>query len=90
MSELVLLCYKDFSYEIFSGLKLAMVTPSDFYRDFYFYLYINGKVVPEMDNCSVEPPRDLNFFISSSLMASGDADLTRVCSLINKTKCHLV
>lgn len=48
------------------GLKLAMISPSDFYRDNYFLKYINGQHVPEEDDIQVEPPKALSDFVFSS------------------------
>ena len=43
-----------------------MISPSDFYRDNYFFQYINGKHVPEESEIPVEPAKSLTDFISSS------------------------
>ena len=45
---------------------MALITASDYYRDFYFFKYINGKKVKAMDDLPVEPPRNLDFFINLS------------------------
>ena len=45
---------------------MALITASDYYRDFYFFLYMNGKKVQAMDDLPVEPPRTLDFFINLS------------------------
>ena len=43
---------------------MALLTPSDYYRDAFFYKYINGKPVQGMENVPVMPSRDLSHFIS--------------------------
>ena len=45
-------------------MKLALLTRSDYYRDAFFYKYINGKPTEGMENISLQPHRDLSYFIN--------------------------
>ena len=42
---------------------MSLTTPSDFYKDFYFYKYVNGSRAQEIENIPFEAPRDLNYFL---------------------------
>ena len=55
---------------LFSGFKLSLITSSDYYRDFYFYKYMNGSQIDAMDNIRIEKPRNLKFFLKQ--FESGD------------------
>ena len=44
-------------------MKVALLTASDYYRDYFFNKYVNGKDVPELNDLPVEPQRDLSHFI---------------------------
>jgi hypothetical protein len=43
-----------------------MISPSDFYRDHYFYKYINGQHVEEEKDIPIEPAKSFAHFLSSS------------------------
>ena len=43
---------------------MALLTASDFYRDYYFYKIMNGRYVKEQDKLAIEPPKDLQYFIN--------------------------
>ena len=60
----------------FSGFKLALITASDYYRDYYFYKWMNGKWVQQMNELPIEPPRSLEFFINESKTAESTSSET--------------
>ena len=51
------------------------MTPSDYYRDYYFFKYMNGKAVKEQRDVPLENPRDLKYFIEIN---SGDLQTSSV------------
>jgi hypothetical protein len=66
-----------YSFLFILGFKLAMISPSDYYRDFYFYMFMNSIDENGLDDIPVEPPRNLSYFqtLNSSKSGSSTAKL---------------